>query len=56
MRLKVEDILKPGAKLETGIVDCTDPEIKKLFMQTKREQEKILRLKNAPFKNLIITI
>jgi len=37
-RLKAEDILKPGAVLEVKLIDFNDPEIKKLFAETKRRQ------------------
>ena len=41
MRIKSEDILKPGAKMVVTEIDFNDPEIKKLFADTKRRQHKL---------------
>jgi hypothetical protein len=55
MKVKSEDILKPGAKLIVEKIDFNDPEVKKLLDQTRRYQEAIKRAKNRPFKNVVIT-
>lgn len=56
MRVKTEDILKPGAVLVAKIVDFNDPTVRKFWNDTRREQRKLLRMRNAPFKNVTITI
>lgn len=56
MRVETKDILKPGAVLFTEIVDFNDPEVRKIWNDTRREQRKLLRMKNASFKNVTITI
>lgn len=56
MKLKVEDILKPGCVLEAKKIDFNDPNVRKLWAATRREQKKLAKLRNAPFKNYRITI
>jgi len=49
-RLKSEDILIPGAKMNTERINLDDPKnlhIKLLFEETKRAQEEIERLKEV---------
>lgn len=55
-RLKVEDILKPGAQMFVGVVDFNDPRVIALFEDTKKRQEELTRLRDQPFENLLITI
>lgn len=56
MRLKSEDILKPGAVLMVDKVDVNDPEIKKMLRDLKKRQKKLIRMRDAPFENVTITI
>lgn len=42
MKIKSEDILKPGAVLKVEKIDFNDPEIKRLFAETRRAQERIM--------------
>lgn len=61
MRVKSEDILKPGAKLETRLIDFNDPEVKKLIAYSKREQRKLRRMsewtqEKQDMLSLVITI
>lgn len=61
MTVKSEDILKPGAKLVVEKIDFNDPEVKKLFENTKREQQRIKRSmrwtqKKQDALRLVITI
>lgn len=44
MKVRSEDILKPGAVLKVEKIDFNDPEVKKLFDDTKREQKRIKKL------------
>jgi len=47
-RLKIEDILLPGAKMEVEKIDFDDPKnahIKALFEDTRKRQEELLKLK-----------
>jgi len=47
-RLKIEDILIPGAKIEVGRIDFDDPKnahIKQLFADTRKRQEELEKLK-----------
>jgi len=44
MRLKSEDILKPGAVLEVKKIDYNDPEIKRLFDETRKRQQQLEKL------------
>lgn len=55
-RLKAEDVLRPGAKLVTGLVDMNDPEIRKAFEETRKRISAIKEQQGAPFENLLITI
>lgn len=43
MKIKTEDILKPGAVLKVEKIDWSDPEMKRLLEDTRREQERIKR-------------
>jgi hypothetical protein len=63
MKIKSEDILKPGAILKVEVIDWSDPEIKKLYEDCRKEQERIKRLmpqnwtqKQWDMLNNIITI
>lgn len=40
-RLKIEEVFKPGAKMDVHVVDFSDPTIQRLFEDTKRRQEEI---------------
>lgn len=42
MKIRSEDILKPGAKLEAVKIDFNDPEVKKFIKQSKALQRQIL--------------
>ena len=56
-RLTNNDIFKEGNKGRTDMVDFDkEPELKKLFEDTKRRQEEIIELQNAAFENIVITI
>lgn len=55
-KLTMGDILKPGAEIFTGLVDMNDPEINRLFDESRKRQEEAERIKNLPFQNLTITI
>jgi hypothetical protein len=58
MKVKAEDILKPGAVLEVRKIDFNDPEVRAFVEYAKREQRKILRYKIVTRKTLdaVITI
>lgn len=58
MKVKAEEILKPGAVLEVRKIDFNDPEVRSFVDQTKCEQRKILRYKIVTRKTLdaVITI
>lgn len=56
MRVKTEDILKPGAVLKVEVIDFNDPEVRKLWNDTIRAQKQLLRQRDKPFKNVTITI
>jgi siroheme synthase (precorrin-2 oxidase/ferrochelatase) len=45
MRVKLEDILKPGAELIVKKIDFNDPEIKRLFEETKKRQIQLKKLR-----------
>lgn len=60
-RLKIEQILKPGAVLNTEKIDFNDPKnahIKKAFEETKKRQDELMDLKkiDPSVYNLRITI
>lgn len=44
MKIKSEDILKPGVKLETVIIDFNSEEVKKFLANSIKEQKKIGRM------------
>lgn len=58
MKVKSEDILKPGAVLTVKKIDFNDPAVQAFVEHTKREQRKILRYKIVTRKTLdtVITI
>lgn len=56
MKLTPQDILKPGAILVTEKIDFNDPEFKRFAAITRRNQKAMMRNKNRPFKNYVITI
>jgi hypothetical protein len=45
MKIKTEDILKPGAVLKVEKINWDDPEMKRLFEACRKEQERIARRK-----------
>jgi len=55
-RLTIDEIIKPGEQINVKLIDLNDPSILKLFDETKERQEEILRIKDQPFENLMITI
>jgi hypothetical protein len=57
--IKMEDILKPGKKLEAFIIDPDSERFKNLIEETHKSQEAILALKRidmAELRNTFITI
>jgi len=58
MRLKNEDILKPGAVLIVEKIDFNDPEVQKLVRLTRLRQRQIMRMKriNPKVWDMVITI
>lgn len=59
MRLKEEDILKPGEKLQAFKVGEYEESTKELFCRTIQEQKRVLELKNVDYSKLrdvVITI
>lgn len=52
MRLKSEDILKPGAVLRTEKIDYNDEEVKKLFEETRKRQLQLEKLKEIDYDQL----
>lgn len=56
MKVKSEDILKPGAVLVVEEIDWSTPEMQKLLRETRRRQRWLEKQKNKPFKNVTITI
>jgi hypothetical protein len=55
-RLTIDQVLKPGEKIDVKLIDLSDPSIIKLFEETKKRQEEVLRQRDQPFENLTITI
>lgn len=43
MKIKEEDILKPGVVLEVKEIDFTDPKVKKFVEHSLRKQKEILQ-------------
>jgi precorrin-6B methylase 2 len=50
MNLKMEDILKPGAKLEAKALSIED--VRELLAATEKKQDEILRLKYVDYEKL----
>lgn len=58
-RLTVDQILKLNTKLVVHKIDLDDPKnahILELFEETRQAQEELMRLRDLPFENSIITI
>ena len=56
MKVKSEDILKPGAVLVVELIDTTTPEWKAWMAKRKRDWARYEARKRKPYKNLVITI
>ena len=59
MKLKIEDILKPGYSWDIRKVDFDDPEIKKTIEELKQRQRECLERKKIDWnklRNMIINI
>jgi hypothetical protein len=58
MKVRSEDILKPGALLEVKEIDFTDPDVIKFVKDSKARQRQILRMRIVSSEKLrqIITI
>jgi hypothetical protein len=56
-RLKISEVLVEGAQLEVKEVDLTkQPEIAKLFQETKELQEKLKKLKEVDEEQLKLVV
>ena len=56
MKVPSEKILRPGAVLKVKLIDFSDPEVKRFVERSKEIQRRLIKAKNAPFKNVVITI
>lgn len=52
MKLKIEDILKPGAKLQPREIDFNDPEIKAYLKNVQKEQKLCFERKKVDWNKL----
>lgn len=56
-RLKISEILEKGAQLEVKVVDfAQQPEIAKLFEETKARQEDLKKLKEVDEEQLKLVV
>lgn len=56
-RLLIKEILKPNTQVRISKVDFNkELELKSLFDKTRKEQERLLELRDLPFENSLITI
>lgn len=58
MKVRSEDILKPGAVLKVERINFSDPEVKAFVEESKKKQAEILRFGRNSHRvwNLVVTI